>query len=124
MKNYYLPAQRKKPEISLNYKKGYLSISGFALVSNPFDFYRHTMDWVKEYVSQPQDRTVCDIRLCYFNTSTAKCLMDMFRVLESIANRKEVVLNWYYEETDEDMEEAGVDFKQILHFDVNLIPYK
>jgi hypothetical protein len=46
--------------------------------------------------------------------------LDLFKKLESIhKGGKEVVINWYYEEDDEDMLEAGEDYQAIIK-----VPFK
>jgi ABC-type molybdenum transport system ATPase subunit/photorepair protein PhrA len=45
---------------------------------------------------------------------------DVFKKLETIHKSKhEVVINWYYEEDDEDMLEAGEDYESIIR-----VPFK
>ncbi len=58
----------------------------------------------------------------YFNTSSSKCILDVFKKLENVFkknNEEGVTINWYYEEDDEDMLEAGEDYQSILK-----IPFK
>ena len=46
--------------------------------------------------------------------------VDLFKKLEAIHKTgKEVVINWYYEEDDEDMLEAGEDYQAIIK-----VPFK
>jgi hypothetical protein len=61
------------------------------------------------------------VQLEYFNTSSSKCILDVFKKLESIhkSGDKEVIINWYYEEDDEDMLEAGEDYESIIR-----VPFK
>ncbi|MEH0155757.1 DUF1987 domain-containing protein [Limibacter armeniacum] len=116
MKNFYLSQGHKTPKIELNYEKGHLYIAGRSIPENSIEFYRPLIDWVNEYIDQPQDQTVVDIKLEYFNTSSSKCLIEVFRALEELNAKdgSEVVVNWYFEEDDEDMEESGEDFKEVI----------
>jgi hypothetical protein len=56
------------------------------------------------------------VGLEYFNTSSSKCLLDIFRKLESLSKsgKSEIKVIWLYEEEDEDMMEAGDDYKTIV----------
>ncbi len=64
--------------------------------------------------------TNVNIQLEYFNTSSSKCILDVFKRLETIYKaRNEVIINWFYEEDDEDMLEAGEDYESIIN-----IPFK
>ena len=61
-----------------------------------------------------------NIQLEYFNTSSSKCILDVFKKLEAInKGGSAVVINWYYEEDDEDMLEAGEDYQAIIS-----VPFK
>ena len=72
------------------------------------------------YKESPLPKTVVNIRLEYFNTSSSKCILDVFKKLEAIHKAKnEVEVNWYYEEDDEDMLEAGEDYESIIR-----VPFK
>ena len=46
--------------------------------------------------------------------------MDVFKKLESIhKSGNQLVINWYYEQDDEDMLEAGEDYQAIIN-----VPFK
>ena len=73
-----------------------------------------------EYAKAPKEKTVVSIQLEYFNTSSSKCILDVFKKLENLKKGKsDVVINWYYEEDDEDMLEAGEDYESIIK-----VPFK
>jgi hypothetical protein len=78
------------------------------------------VDWLEEYGKGPAALTKVNIQLEYFNTSSSKCILDVFKKLEAIYKAKnEVIINWYYEEDDEDMLEAGEDYESIIR-----VPFK
>ncbi|MEQ9402941.1 MAG: DUF1987 domain-containing protein [Cyclobacteriaceae bacterium] len=59
----------------------------------------------------------------YFNTSSSKCLFDILKKLAMYKNNgANVVINWFYEEFDEDMRETGEDYENILGVSFNHIP--
>ena len=60
------------------------------------------------------------MQLEYFNTSSSKCILDVFKKLESLAGT-EVSVKWYYEEDDEDMLEAGEDYEAIIDLPFEMI---
>jgi hypothetical protein len=76
------------------------------------------LDWIGEYGGAAKAETEINIKLEYFNTSSSKCILDVFKKLETLANTK-MTINWYYEEDDEDMLEAGEDYQAIIS-----IPFK
>jgi hypothetical protein len=63
---------------------------------------------------------VLEVKLEYFNTSSSKCILDIFkRLQEIIKNGGNVDVTWMYEKDDEDMMEAGQDYQTIVG-----IPFK
>lgn len=113
MENFYLEETSKTPKLSFDQKTGKFLMSGRSIPENSIEFYRPLFEWLDDYVKNPSDKTVFDIKLEYFNTSSSKCLVEIFRRLERI-NNNSVVINWFYEEDDEDMQESGEDFREII----------
>lgn len=117
MDNILLTPSPKTPHISFDAEKGSLEIKGRSIPENALEFYRPLIEWVEKYASQSKPETNVHIQLEYFNTSSSKCLLDLFKKLETIGNK--VIINWYYEQDDEDMLEAGEDYEAIIN-----IPFK
>lgn len=115
MHSLYLKKTTRTPEIVLDPSQKIFEIQGRSIPENSVDFYKPVMQWMDAYRHKPNDKTRLVVRLEYFNTSSSKCLIDILRKLEKIyLDGKEVELEWYYEEQDEDMKESGEDFKEIL----------
>lgn len=110
----------KTPTIEFNPATGDLLIKGRSIPENSIEFYKPLVDSLEAYASNPQAKTNVSIQLEYFNTSSSKCILDVFKKLEAInAGNSEVIINWYYEEDDEDMLEAGEDYQAIIN-----VPFK
>ena len=120
MADLKLEGSPKTPTIEFNSGNGYLLIKGRSIPENSIEFYKSLIESLEEYNNSPQENTKVDIQLEYFNTSSSKCILDVFKKLEAInAGNREVIINWYYEEDDEDMLEAGEDYQAIIS-----IPFK
>ncbi len=110
----------KTPTVNFDDNKGLVEIKGRSIPENSIEFYKPLVDWLEFYQSTPKELTQVNIQLEYFNTSSSKCILDVFKKLETIyKSGNEVVINWYYEEDDEDMLEAGEDYQSIIK-----IPFK
>lgn len=124
MENFLLEGSDKTPTISLNAETGEMEFSGRSIPENSADLYAPVMDWVDEYIKDPGDKTTFVIKLEYFNTSSSKYLLEIFRRFEELfKSGKQVSVQWYYEQEDEDMQESGDDFRDILKIPVELIVY-
>lgn len=110
----------KTPTVKFDAKAGVFEIKGRSIPENSIEFYKPLVDWLEEYGKSPLPLTQVNVQLEYFNTSSSKCILDVFKKLENIQKSKnEVVVNWYYEEDDEDMLEAGEDYESIIR-----VPFK
>lgn len=111
----------KTPTVIFDAEKGKIEIKGRSIPENSIEFYKPLVDWLDKYADEAQSSTEVNIQLEYFNTSSSKCILDVFKKLEAVHKRdgKDVIINWYYEEDDEDMLEAGEDYQSILK-----IPFK
>lgn len=109
----------KTPTVRFISAEGKLEIKGRSIPENSIEFYKPLIDWVEEYARQPQENTTVIIQLEYFNTASSKCLLDVFKRLEMVP--KPVQVNWYYEEDDEDMLEAGEDYDAIINLPFKMI---
>ncbi|MGJ3236957.1 DUF1987 domain-containing protein [Marivirga sp.] len=125
MDAYYLEATPKTPKLDFNPDAETFLISGRSIPENSIEFYKPLLDWLDKYVQNPLESTIFEIKLEYFNTSSSKCLVEIFRKLEKIKEQgKSITIDWYYEEEDEDMEESGEDFKQIIKVPFKMVEIK
>jgi hypothetical protein len=109
----------KTPTVNFNAESGVLEIKGRSIPENAVEFYRPLVDWIGNYGGATKEATEVNIQLEYFNTSSSKCILDVFKKLESINGKSSILINWHYEEDDEDMLEAGEDYQAIIN-----IPFK
>jgi len=120
MEQISLAGTPKTPSIKLDAESGLVEIKGRSIPENSIEFYNPLIDWLDKYAKNPKESTNVNIQLEYFNTSSSKCILDVFKKLETIFNAgKNVIINWHYEEDDEDMLEAGDDYQSIIK-----IPFK
>ena len=120
MESIFIEGTLKTPTIKFDGKTGIIEIKGRSIPENSIEFYKPLVDWLEEYAKKPFEKTQVNVQLEYFNTSSSKCILDVFKKLEAIHKTKhDVVINWYYEEDDEDMLEAGEDYESIIR-----VPFK
>ncbi len=85
-------------------------------------FYQKIIDHLDEFSESEGDEFTANFSFEYFNTSSSKCLFDVFKKLSKINdNGKDLIINWYYEEDDEDMMEAGEDYADLLDLEFNFL---
>lgn len=124
MDNVFIKGTDRTPEVDLNFSKGVLALSGRSITENPISFYKKIEDYIAAYLKHPQQNTVFKVNLEYFNTSTSKCLVDIFKLFESLnSSEHKVVVEWYYEKDDEEIMDSGEDYKDIVDipFEIKMI---
>lgn len=121
MENLVLEGSAKTPAVNFDAENGKLELRGRSIPENSIEFYRPLNEWIDAYTNAPKSATAIDIKLEYFNTSSSKCILDLFKKLEKLTDNSQVQVNWYFEEDDEDMEEAGEDYQAIIKLPFNMI---
>lgn len=120
METFAIEGTPKTPTIKFDMDNGVLEIKGRSIPENSIEFYKPLVDSLEKYASKPKAQTNVNIQLEYFNTSSSKCILDVFKKLEGIhKNGNNITINWYYETDDEDMLEAGEDYQAIIN-----VPFK
>jgi hypothetical protein len=99
------------PKIMLDKSNGIFEISGRSLPEDSAEFYRPVLEWIGNYGKDPNDSTEFVFKLEYFNTASSKLILDVLSALEDIKSMK---IMWYFHEDDEDMEEAGQEFSELV----------
>ncbi|MCS7297404.1 MAG: DUF1987 domain-containing protein [Bacteroidia bacterium] len=123
MRNLVIEPTSKTPKVILNADLGIFEITGRSIPEDAIGFYRKVLDWVEEYSKTPLSETVFKFQLEYFNTSSSKCLLDIFRKLERMhKNGHRVLIRWHYDADDEDMAETGQDYQALLDVPFELVP--
>lgn len=112
-----IPATGRTPEVDFDFVSGALRLRGEAYPDDVATFFGPIFAALRDYLARPGDSPVrFDMELLYFNSSSAKALMNLFQMLETAAAAgRAISVSWFYEEDDESMQELGEDFAEDLH---------
>lgn len=116
-----IEATVKTPKIDFNSSSGLISISGISIPEDPQEFFTPLDIELKNYIGSPSESTCLEFKLEYFNTSTTLIIRNLIRKLHDISGKTNLIVKWYFETDDEDMEEAGGEFKMLfkdIDFDI------
>lgn len=112
---------RNTPQVKIDTAEGNFTIRGTSVMEDPVEFFKPVMDQVGEYIKAPALVTTVELSMVYFNTSSAKVLLDILRSFETIKDRSNVMIVWVYEQGDEDMLEVGEDYSEIVSLPFKMI---
>jgi len=121
--NYRVEPTEVTPLIDFSSDTGELKITGKSFWEDVNSVYDPAIKWLKDnYITNPPASTTLVVELQYFNTATAKLLLDIFGVLEELLEKgKTAKVEWRYLEIDEDLEEAGEDYKVMTKLPIELV---
>jgi hypothetical protein len=108
------------PKVILDAENNIMEITGRSLPEDVGNFYKHIIEWVNEYSKKPNPSTVFKFKLDYFNTASSKNILSILMTLKELhKSGNNVIIEWFYNEDDEEMLESGVEFERIVK-----IPFK
>jgi SiaC family regulatory phosphoprotein len=118
MQKLYFPQTPTSPEIIFSPEDRIFSLRGISIPEDVRELYYPVIEWFRQYIDTLIDgnskyySSVSPLKfqvdLEYFNSSSAKFLYDIFLELKRLMDaRIPVVVEWYYNEEDVDLKEAG-----------------
>jgi hypothetical protein len=112
------------PSVNFNADSGTCWLEGESFMENSFEFYSKLTDWLVEFLTY-NESIEFNIKLSYFNTTSARALTDMIAGLKIFSQQgKNVKINWYYPDPDEDdFLLDGEDIEAATGMKFNFIPY-
>ena len=132
MNKYFLEETEFTPELLFDINARKLSFKGVSRPEDVFKFYHPAIDWLKEFV---QELTVhsnekydisslqIDFHLSYFNSSSSKMLLQILEIIKKIQeNGIEIKIDWFYDASDEQMYDDGMDLSESVDLPFNFKP--
>ncbi|MGZ3862955.1 MAG: DUF1987 domain-containing protein [Bacteroidia bacterium] len=113
------------PEIQFANETSEFIISGRSLPEDVTSFYKPVFDWLKEFEQSSPLKLRFKFKLEYFNTASSKIILDILMKLEDIITEKngDIIIEWHYDEADDDMLEAGEEYKELVSVPFQLMSY-
>ena len=114
----------ESPDVILDKSTNEFKFEGKSLPEDVREFYTPIHKWIDDYVLDPNDNTVVEFNLEYFNSASSKQLLDVLERFAVLAtNGKEISVKWYFSEDDEDMEDAGESYADIVEVPFEMISF-
>lgn len=133
MENYKVEMTENTPGVELDANEHELTFEGDSRPEDVQKFYTPIIKWLDDYTNHlyflkdkfsSEILINCSFKFEYFNSSSAKYVLDIMNKLSSInkeSNKIKLKINWNFDEMDEDMFEAGKEFEDMLGFEFNFI---
>lgn len=111
------------PYILIDEEKGYMRFEGESFHEDVIGFYKDVGTWLQNYLRTEFTSLTFDCELKYFNSSTAKLLLNMLMEMDEHASGNgKVTVNWITTADNDIIIECGEDFRDEMgNLEFNLI---
>ncbi|HAM10048.1 MAG: hypothetical protein A2X05_02405 [Bacteroidetes bacterium GWE2_41_25] len=115
---------KNTPELVLN-PDGVIVIKGRSISGEVKGLPPQVDAWLEEYLSDPAESTIIEIRLEYIGGFSSGYYVEIVKKIKTVLLKgKKLIINWYYEEGDEDILEKGECFSIYLDLPFNFVMIK
>ncbi len=107
------------PSINFDPIGNKFALKGESRPENVRNFYLPILEWLEKFAAEISGKDSSapldfSFNFEYFNSTSAKYILDIFKILNSINKAgSEVKVSWHYEEDDEDMYEVGMEMSRM-----------
>ena len=113
-----------KPWVILDQEKEIFEIGGRSLPENSSEFYTPIKEWLIEYAKSPNNSTRFVCKLDYFNSASARRLLEVFLIMKNIHNsNNEVKITWYCEKDDMLLKKKGEEMLSLVEIPFEILNY-
>ena len=124
MEKLIIDGTNTSPQVILDAGEGVLELSGRSYPDDAVTFFEPVYQWITDYAKNPSENTVLNIKLSYFNTASAKIILDILTEFEEMTtDEHRVLVRWHYTDDDEDMLEAGKEYSVIVDIPFEMVVY-
>jgi hypothetical protein len=135
MQKFYIGPTTTTPEIIFSPEENLFIIRGTSSPEDVRAMYYPVIEWInvfvneildgKHYTYSNENPLKFQTDLVYFNSSSAKFIYDIFSELKRLlVSGIPVVIEWYYDEEDIDLKEAGFDISLLAGIEFTYISKK
>lgn len=126
-----IEATEFSPTVILSSEIPRFEISGESRPENTGKFYSPIIEWLSQYkqklileknIPASLKKIVFEFKLDYFNSTSAKYIMDILFQLDTFkAEGLDTLIKWHYDAMDDDMKEAGEEFAKLIKSPIEFV---
>ena len=130
MEKLVIESTFNSPSVILDPESKHFDFSGESRPENVRKFYLPILEWLDSYAreqsemskSQRLSSLLVEFNFEYFNSTSAKYILDLFKALNVLNDLGiEILVKWLYEEDDEDMLEVGEEMSRMSKLDFEYV---
>lgn len=131
MESLFIKGTEFTPTISFDIDSHEFRIEGVSRPEDVMGFYLSIIEWLRQYEEEIINHASSKyqitsvkliLRMTYFNSASAKSILQILERFKSISNKDvEVIIDFYYDEGDDQMMEDGEDLSEAIELPFNYI---
>ena len=109
-----IQAAEDTPQVILDKENNKFEISGKSLPEDACEFYSPIKKWLIDYCKSPNETTIFNCKFNYFNSATARKLVEIFSVLESLKEKNAKIV-WQCKKDDSVIIDKGQELDYLIN---------
>ncbi|HTA62964.1 MAG TPA: DUF1987 domain-containing protein [Bacteroidia bacterium] len=123
--NLSIESTEKTPKVNFNTTNNELVLEGICIPELTHEFFKPVINFIHTVEQSPVKQFSLTVKLHFFNTGSARYILELMKTVLKLKEKGiEVTFKWYYNEDDEDIEEAGRSYSFILNEPFDMISFK
>ena len=116
----HIPPSKRSPLVV--FEDNRLFVVGRSIIEKPSEFYNPIFNWLREYITQTGEIVSIYFAFEHINTSSIKWIYVIVKeFFETKELSDKLVIKWFYEEEDDDVEELGHVFSVLLQKEFDIV---
>lgn len=116
----YIKGTSKTPEI--DFAPGHMQVSGRSIPEDALAFYQPVIQWLQNYLVNPERQTMVSFRIEYINSGSNRFVFTILKLFDECFKKgSDITVNWYYEEDDDTIKGLGKDLQSLMEIPINLV---
>jgi hypothetical protein len=123
MKMFHIESSQNSPDVRIDGQDGIMEISGNSTFDRPNDFYRQIARWVHAFHMDSKEIQTVNVKFSELDKASMRWMMFLLKEVEKISSdrNKMVVVNWYYNGSNDVIRSTGENYKTQVKLPFNLI---
>jgi hypothetical protein len=122
LKDLNISQTKNTPEVISDITNNTISFVGNSFPENSKKLYDPLNDWMNEYC-KTKDKIIINCDFNYLSSSSLISILNLFKKVDQAIGSENCLLNWKYEEDDDDIQKIGHDICKIISMRIVMIPY-
>jgi hypothetical protein len=110
------------PSVYIDESKNFCRIEGSSYPEDAFEIYQYVLDWLSRMSNRFNSELVIEFDYDFLNSISHKKVWQILHELKQFyKNGKPVKVVWFYDDSDDDIMEAGEDLAELMNIPFELI---